>query len=133
MRLQPVVKSVVSMLSYSITCVFLYLVIILSQYYYFPNSFCLVSAEILHNNTQVHLNYVIKICWTAAGYPVTLIKGQFIPATTQSFSVNSEPIPATPQSFTVSISHHISAGVCATQCIMCSVHGNATKFHPTLQ
>ena len=35
----PVAKSGVFMLSCSITCVFLYLVIILSQYYYFPYSF----------------------------------------------------------------------------------------------
>jgi len=57
------------MLSCSITSVFLYLVIILSQYYYFPNSLRLVPAEILHNSTQARLNYVIKkffdSCWVS--------------------------------------------------------------------
>jgi len=62
-------------LCYLVTCVFLYLVIILSQYYYFPNSLCLVPVEILHNNTQARLNYLIKICLTAAGYPVITLKG----------------------------------------------------------
>jgi len=46
---------------------------ILSQHYYLLNSLCLIPAEILRNNTQAHLNYVIKICSTVAGYPVTLI------------------------------------------------------------
>jgi len=58
-RVISIVSMVVSMLSCSVTCVFLYLVIILSQQYYFPNSLCLVPAEILHN-TQARLNYVIK-------------------------------------------------------------------------
>ena len=41
----PVAKSVISMLSHSINCAFLYLIIILSQYYYFPNCLCLINIQ----------------------------------------------------------------------------------------
>ena len=53
-RLQ--VRQLLRVLFCSITCVFLYLVIILSQHYYFPNSLRLIPAEILHNS----FNYIIK-------------------------------------------------------------------------
>jgi len=67
----PAAKCIVYMLSCRITRVFLYLVIFLSQYYYFPNNLHLVPAEILHNTTQVHLNYEIKNLLIVSWYHIT--------------------------------------------------------------
>ena len=54
-------QSVVSLLYCNIT---LYIVIILTQQYYFPNNLCLVLAEMQHNNTRNK-----KFVWQLLGIP----------------------------------------------------------------
>ena len=54
-----VAKCVVSMLSCTVTCVFLYLVPVQSARYDSPNNLSLLPADTQHNNTK-RLNYVIK-------------------------------------------------------------------------
>ena len=48
----PVAKSVVSMLSCTVTCVFLYLVPVQSARYDSPNNLSLLPADTQHNNTK---------------------------------------------------------------------------------
>ena len=48
----PVAKCVVSMLSCTVTCVFLYLVPVQSARYDSPNNLSLLPADTQHNNTK---------------------------------------------------------------------------------
>ena len=56
----PVAKCVVSMLSCTIMCVFLYLVPVQSVHYDSPNNLSLLPADTQHNTKPMHLNYIIK-------------------------------------------------------------------------
>ena len=112
MRLQVCQLLRVLFLSYLvalITCVFLYLAIILSRHYYFPNSLCLVPAEILHNNTQARLNYVIKNLFdTVAGYPITLRHWYnliFINTCTLTRKALKTPVQSNVSTFLVEVHH----------------------------